>query len=237
MSDERALTIENSYYQRLIAGDQAEAAELIDRFVKAESPEGVYDAMLIPALNYAERDRHRGTAVPQEEAAVTETTRELLEMLGESAAASARPARDVAFRVLGYAANGAADELALRMLAQLLQGLPISLDIVHERLLAADVEALVRTKGYTAVCIADLPPSPPTKSRYLVKKLRSMLPDLRITVGRWAHSDLADESSQPLLDAGASHVATSLLDTRKYLVAAVENGKAEASSASTSDAA
>ena len=101
---------------------------------------------------------------------------------------------------------------------------------MHERLLAADVAALVRTKGYDIVCIADLPPSPPTKSRYLVKKMRAQLPDLRVTVGRWAHPDLADDTAQPLLDAGASHVATSLLDTRKYLAAASENCKAAATS-------
>ena len=83
----------DSYYQRLIAGDQPEAAELIDRFVKGGVARGVYDSMLIPALNYAERDRIEERLVPQEEAAVTETTRELLEMLGESAAASALPAR------------------------------------------------------------------------------------------------------------------------------------------------
>ena len=47
MSDVRALTIETSYYQRVIAGDQAEASELIDRFVKTEPAEAVYDAMLI----------------------------------------------------------------------------------------------------------------------------------------------------------------------------------------------
>ncbi len=236
MSDNRPLTLESSYYQRLVAGDQPEAAELIDHFVKGESPEAVYDSMLIPALNYAERDRIEERLVPQEEAAVTETTRELLDMLAENDGASVPP-REVTLRVLGYAANGAADELSLRMLAQLLRGQPVSLDIVHERLLAADVAALVRTKGYDIVCIADLPPSPPTKSRYLVKKLRAQLPDLRVTVGRWAHPDLADDTAQPLLDAGASHVATSLLDTRKYLAAASENGKAAATSTTTSDAA
>jgi predicted PurR-regulated permease PerM len=50
MSDAPALAIETSFYQRLLAADQAEAAELIDRFGKNHGPEAVYDGLLIPAL-------------------------------------------------------------------------------------------------------------------------------------------------------------------------------------------
>jgi hypothetical protein len=61
-----------------------------------------------------------------------------------------------------------------------------------------------------------------------VKKLRAALPDHRIAVGRWATAELADDN-QPILDAGASHVATTLLDTRKYLVEAAQAGTIAAS--------
>ena len=122
MSDVRALTHRDQLLSAVIAGDQAEAAELIDRFVKAEPAEAVYDAMLIPALNYAERDRIEERLMPQEEAAVTDTTRELLTLLSESQSAPVN--REVALRVLGYAVNGNPDELALRMLDQLLHELP-----------------------------------------------------------------------------------------------------------------
>ncbi len=77
--------------------------------------------MLIPALNYAERDRIEERLLPHEEAAVTDTTRELLELLSRGAASPAGH-RERALRVLGYAVNGAADELALRMLGQLFTG-------------------------------------------------------------------------------------------------------------------
>ena len=74
-----ALTPENSYYQRLLARDQAEAIEIVERFVKSEPVANtVFDAMLIPALNFAERDRIEGRLSREEEAAVIETTREVL---------------------------------------------------------------------------------------------------------------------------------------------------------------
>ena len=72
------------------------------------------------------------------------------------------------------------------------------------------------------ICFADLPPSPSSKTRYLVKRLHAALPDVHLAVGRWSPPALADESSQPLLDAGAEHVASKLADSRKYLIGLME---------------
>ena len=80
LSDSPPLTPEKSYYQRLLARDQAEAAEIVERYVKAQPESSVYDAMLIPALNFAERDRLEDRLSADEETAVIETTRELLEV-------------------------------------------------------------------------------------------------------------------------------------------------------------
>ena len=53
------------------------------------------------------------------------------------------------------------------------------------------------------VCFAYLPPSPPSKTRYLVKRLRAALPEVGIIVGRWAPPALADESTQVLRETGS----------------------------------
>jgi predicted PurR-regulated permease PerM len=219
LSDAPALTPENSYYQRLLARDQAEAADIVERFVKTQPPETIYDAMLIPALNYAERDRLEARLSPEEETAVVDTTRELLDLLADSPQALPDAVLSVAqpVRALGYAANGAGDELALRMLGQVLVGMPISFEVASNRVLAAELVEHVRENNYTVVVIADLPPSTTSRTRYLVKKLKAALPDVRILVARWAHPTMADDTLQPLTDAGASHVASTLLDTRKHL--------------------
>ena len=104
MSHAPALTIETTFYQRLLANDQAEAADLIDRCAKAQSPDAIYDTLLIPALNYAERDRLEGRLSTAEESAVTTTTRDLLEivldpiapMSGTPVRATPRPVRTTA---------------------------------------------------------------------------------------------------------------------------------------------
>lgn len=225
LSDVPALTPENSYYQRLLARDQAEAAEIVERYAKTQPADSIYDAMLIPALNYAERDRLEERLSPEEESAVIEITREMLDLLAETPRPVGPASSRATLRVLGYPANGAGDELALRMLTQVLSGLPIALDITTTRVMASELVEHVRAEGYSIVVIADLPPSAPSKTRYLVKKLRASLPDVRVSVGRWSHPSLSDESTQPLADAGAIHVATTLADTRKHLAEAAHVGR------------
>src|SRR6185436_7366276 len=109
------------------------------------------------------------------------------------------------------------DEVALAMLAHLLDDLPIAMEITGTRMQAVELVSLVGDRQFSVVCFADLPPSSTSKTRYLVRKLRSALPELRIVVGRWAPPALADESSQTLLDAGANHVASQLIESRDYL--------------------
>jgi predicted PurR-regulated permease PerM len=227
LADTPALAPEHGYYQRLLARDQSEAADLIERYIATESPRSVYDALLLPALNFAERDRIEQRLSPDEETAVIEATRELL---ADAAASIGRlhppPAPPVdppppgprePLRVLGYATSGTADELALTMLAHLLDDLPISLEVTGTHLQASQLLSLVQERGVSIVCLADLPPSPPSTSRYLVKRLRAALPDVRIVVGRWGPPELADESTQVLRETGASLVALTLLETRTYL--------------------
>jgi predicted PurR-regulated permease PerM len=222
LSDAPALTAESSFYQRTLARDQAEASDVVERFLAEQPVDSLYDRLLLPALNFAERDRLAGRLSEDDEAAVIDTTREMLEALPESDGAPAESAAPL--KVLGYPVNGLADELALEMLRRATRRLPVAFDIAGTKLLTAEMVNLVKAKAYDIVCVADLPPSAPSKSRYLVKKLRAALPELRLVVGRWSPPELADDTLQPLTDAGASHVGTTILDTRKYLAEAAHLG-------------
>ncbi|MGE5602319.1 MAG: AI-2E family transporter [Nitrososphaerales archaeon] len=227
MADTPALAPEFGYYQRLLARDQSEAADLIDSHIKTGPPESVYDALMLPALSYAERDRLEQRLSPEEEVTIIDATRELIADAAEGVRRHAEKTSPVAepsllgprepLNVLGYAVNGVADEVALTMLAHLVGDLPMVIEITRARMQAPELVSLVRDRRISVVCFADLPPSPSSKTRYLVKRLRSSLPELRIAVGRWGPAALQDDSSQPLLDAGASHVASSLIETRNYL--------------------
>ena len=79
-------------------------------------------------------------------------------------------------RVLGYAVNGAADEVALAMLAHLLDDLPIAMEITGTCMQTVELVSLVSKRRFSVVCFANLPPSSPSKTRYLVRRLRSAIP-------------------------------------------------------------
>ena len=229
MADTPALGPEHVYYQRLLARDQSEAVDLIDNHTKTEPPESVYDALMLPALSYAERDRLEQRLSSEEEAALIAATRELISDAvecirrhadTESPAASVDPSllgpREP-LAVLGYAVNGIADEVALAMLAHLLDDLPIAIEIIGTHMQASELVSQVRDRKYSVLCFADLLPGPSSTARYLVKRLRAALPELRIAVGRWGPPVLADESPQTLLAAGANHVGARLVESRNYL--------------------
>jgi predicted PurR-regulated permease PerM len=232
MADSPALSPDVSYYQRLLARDQSEASEIVQRHMASQPTETVYDALMLPAFNYAERDRIEGRLSEDEEQTIVEQTRELLgdvDRFQHTLPANEVPEEEttsppiehtesrIPVNVLGYPANGQADAIALQMLAQLVEADGIRLDVTSVRLLSSEVIDLVRTTGARLICIADLPPSPPSKTRYLVRKLRSAVPEVTILVGRWAPPELADEDRSSLTDDGAHHVASTLLDTRDQL--------------------
>jgi hypothetical protein len=195
---------------------------MLERHLRGADPESVYDAFLIPALCYAERDRLEKRLSRQDEDEVFQATAELV---GDASAASggapapsgaaADPERAI---VRACPSNARSDELALRMLGLLLAPTPVRLEVLSAHALASEILTAVQERDCKLVCIADLPPSPPSKTRYLVKKLRAAAPDLKILVGRWAPPSLADDHPGALSEAGADHVATTLIETRAQIV-------------------
>lgn len=213
ISDEPVLTPDLMYYQRLLAGDHADAGDLVEKHVAHEDPDTVFDAVMLPALSYAERDRMEGRLEPDEELAVIEATAELLNDMIDGPLDRA----EGTIPVLGLAADGAPDVLALRMLARLLRDTPIALEIRERSALKADLVDAIRNGRYRAVCIADIPPSAPSRSRVVTRRLRALVPELPILVGRWAPPGLADDSSEALRAAGATQIGTTLVETRTEL--------------------
>ena len=121
------------------------------------------------------------------------------------------------------------------MLGQLIARDAIDMEIASSSMLSSDLIATVRQHAYRVLCLADLPPSPSSKTRYLVKKLHAAFPELTIVVGRWAPDTLAEDNPRLLSDAGATHVTTKVLEARDILrQLAAELVNAEAASLSRS---
>jgi predicted PurR-regulated permease PerM len=217
MSDRPALTADIAYYQRLIAMDRDEAAEIIAAELPARGAAGVYDDVMIPALNYARRDRDRGTLSDDQFVRVVRVCRELVdEVIAPATAAATAPA--TRGRVLGCPARDAADEAALHMLADLLAPAGVLVDVVSAEALTAEVVAQAEQVQPRCVCVAALPPGGLAQTRYLVKRLRTRFADGCILVGRWGVGGGPGDDATAFVGAGATRVGPTLAATRDQVL-------------------
>jgi hypothetical protein len=173
ISDQPAMESNISYYQRLLAMDQAEAAEIVEDHLKTHPQEQLFDGVLIPALNYARRDRELGRLTEDGEQFVFRATREILEDLNSLKPESSSEASDSSqpatidenspvilpkVRILGCPAQDEADELALLMFRQLLDCSKYEVEIMSDAMLTAEVVARIGEKSPAMICIAAVPP-------------------------------------------------------------------------------
>ena len=217
LGDEPALSADAAYYQRLLAGDRDEAAEIVEAHLATSAPETVYNTLMLPPLAYARRDASE-LSDQQEEGVLRGTVAILddLSPIGPGPTSSA-PGDSVPFRVLGCPTGGAADEIALEMFRRVLDASPFAVEVVSTRMLSSEVVATIRERSVVAVCIVALPPGNVLHAKYLCKKLRAIFPGLKILVGRWGPPGLAGEGAETLVASGADAVGGTLLETRDQL--------------------
>ena len=83
LGDEPVLPVEAHFYQRLLALDPDEAALIAENDLKEKPIGSFYDTVLIPALAMAEQDRHLNTLDATTADFISQSTRDLIEELGE----------------------------------------------------------------------------------------------------------------------------------------------------------
>ena len=248
ISDQPAMESNISYYQRLLAMDQAEAAEIVEEHLKTQPQEQLFDGVLIPALNYARSDRQLGRLTEDGEQFVFRATREILDDLNSLKPQSSSEVSDSSqpatidenspvilpkVRILGCPAQDEADELALLMFRQLLDCTKYEVEIMSDAMLTAEVVARIGEQSPAMICIAALPPGGLAQTRYLCKRLRARFPNLKIAVGRWG---TGSEDSNSILLAGADKVGTTMIETCEQMIQLCQiRPHSEAQSGATAD--
>jgi predicted PurR-regulated permease PerM len=223
MGDRPVIEAKARYYQRLLARDQDEAADIVEAYVNTDGRESVYDTVLLPALYYAKQDRDRDLLSEGDAQFVGQATREILDVLALDAPAPSErepgdhPGTDTRVRIVGCPARDEADVLALEMVRHLLDPAQYRMEVSRPGMLVAEVLAWVDLHRPALLCIGAVAPGGLSQARHLCKRLRSQCPELRIVVGRWGLHDERDADRQHLLAAGADHVETTVLDTQRAL--------------------
>jgi predicted PurR-regulated permease PerM len=228
MGDEPVLEPHVRYYQRLLAKDPHEAAGLAEDYRDTYGPDALYDALLVPALVMAKRDREQETLAAEDLHAFVQATRAIVEDLelrpvattpdtAADAAGQADAAPPAVVRILGCPARDEADELALAMFRQRLDPTRYALEVVSAEALTAEVLTLVERHGAELICIAALPPEAMTPTRYLCKRLRARFPTCKIAVGCWGLTGDVEANRAALRTAGADEVGVSLEESRNQV--------------------
>ncbi|HEX7124826.1 MAG TPA: AI-2E family transporter [Thermodesulfobacteriota bacterium] len=219
LGDEPPLESDLRFYQRLVAGDEDEAGEIVDRQLATHSAEEVYDRVVVPALALAERDRLRGEIGDDDHAFVVAAARRVVEGVEAPAGEAAGEADRPRAQILAAAARSAADDLGVEMLARLFAPLGWTGERAGAATLAGERVERAEASAPDLVLLVALPPGGIAHTRYALKRLRSRCAALRIVVVRPGVGELAEGEAARLREAGADEVAPSLAAARTLVAA------------------
>jgi predicted PurR-regulated permease PerM len=225
LGDRPALRPDESFYQRMLAGDPDEAREQAEAFLKDESLSGYYDQVAVPGLQRATIDAGRGALGTDQIERVLESAYALIEDLVDEAQPDTSPAEAWQANrgtVLCVAGRGPMDEAAARMLAQLLGERGIAAHALPNRAVSrselADLQA--RNTAMLCLCYLDLEGGI-SHVRYLLRRLRRVLPDLPILVGLWPAGTLPMQDERARAAIGADQYVASLHEAVEACLAVV----------------
>jgi predicted PurR-regulated permease PerM len=219
LGDEPVLSTDVMYYQRLVARDLDEATDLVEEYSRDRPPEAVYEEVLLPALLHAKRDRERGELDEDAYESVLQGMRDTEEDLAAALAERFKEVPAVS-KVLAVGCPGRDedDELALRMLEQMMRLSGYALEVISATKLTGEVLAQLEREAPAVVCVGSLAPAGLAQARYQCKRIRQQLPAVKIVVGRWGEKENSERTEKRLLAAGADRVARTLHDTRAQIV-------------------
>jgi len=231
-------------YQRLLAGDDEEAAELLDKYFEHAPLVEVYDTVLIPALVSAETHWRRGEIEETRHTFILQTLKSMIQERGERKqepqqtagnedVEDAETGSDIADRaalpgvcVLCVPAHGEADELAAMMLAQIvdIRGCVVETVPTAAMGVASELVEYVGQRKPDVVCISAVPPAAVAHARRLRMRLRRRFPELNLVVGLWNSPGDLNEAKERIGSDLKTQIVATLADAQAQIRRFVANG-------------
>jgi predicted PurR-regulated permease PerM len=181
MGDKPSIAPGDRLYQRLLALNEEETSDIIERHAREQTALAAFDDAVLPALRSMEVDFRAGVLT---EAARADACQILRQIIADLAAPGTTPDATAA-PVLCIPASHEGDELAALMLAQVLAKSGIAATVLSSKLLASESIEQAASLAPSIVCISSLPPVSTIAARVLCQRLRAKLPSTRILVGLW----------------------------------------------------
>ncbi|HWE86434.1 MAG TPA: AI-2E family transporter [Terracidiphilus sp.] len=208
LGDQPPMPAWTCFYQRLLAGDEREAGEILESCATNMPLPNVFDSVLVPALVMSEEDRLHRDLDESTVHFIQENVREMIEELGyrenhgtnngihEPVAPQPR-AETPSLRVLCIPVRDETDELSGLMLAKALDNGSVHAFAMPIRRLDEIVESASREKP-DLIFLTGLPPFAFGRGHRIYRGLRARLPRLRIAAGIWNYSENPAEAAQKI---------------------------------------
>jgi len=240
LGDEPALTPEEGFYQRVLAGDPDEAARQAEEFLREKPLSAYYDDVAIKGLALAQFDVNRGVLDHDRRVDIKEAIDDLIDDLSdhddtapdreaEGKEIAARPSPSVAqaeldpawrrAAVICVAGRGSLDEAAAAMLAQLLEKHGIGARVIPNHAVSATNIAQFDAADTQIACLSYLELGGFTSARYLARRLRRKLPQTKIFLGLWTLDRSEGHRRNAVAETGVDLVVTSLREAVERIVA------------------
>ena len=229
LSDLPALTPQESFYQRVLAGDPSEVAEQAQENLKNQSLISFYDEIAVPALRLAQTDLRRGLLDSDQQQALRNTLFEVIDDLDDVPFPSNTSAPTSQTPILCLAARTTLDEAAAAMLAQILRKSGIPATAAAADALAPGRSPQGSAPNIETICLSSLDAEISTAQlRYAVRRLRRRCEGVKIIACFWLPQDTQTSVTALARDAGADFQAASLAGALDTCLHALSRGTSPA---------
>ncbi len=239
LGDQPVIPPYTAFYQRMLAHDEREAADILETCLKSESLVSVYDSILIPALTLVEMERQKGELEESTLRFIRSSTSEMVDELGfraleeknESAQStssfptsstnSANSANPAVFpnsanipdspSIVVIPVRDGFDDLISTMLVQILDEAGFRATCIPIQRIDETVSAVAEQMP-EIVILSGMPPVAMARAHRIFRSLRSANPALKIVMGIWHYSEDPARAAQMISRTEDLHISTSLAD-------------------------
>ena len=227
LGDQPALTLPESFYQRLIAGDPAEIIDQAERELKTATLVEYYDKVALPGLALAQLDSSSGELAPERQTLLVEGVTELIYGLADHldiangehpnklGAVADRASQNVALVCIG--GRGPVDQAAGCLLVQLVNRLGVTAVMSNEAGIAGLAQMQMSHENTPLICLSYVGTARSTQVRFMARRIRRLFPNARVLVGLWTMPPIDSEWALIKDALGEDPVATSLQEALSFV--------------------
>jgi len=210
-----------SFYQRLLANDDDEAASLLENYLLEHTREELCSQVILPALVHAQSDVINNLLTTEEQTRMVELIERLIEqVMPDDETKPAHEEHSPASKVilLGCASHDEREELALSLFGQLMPAEAGKLEIIGDRVTVGEILHQVRKLKPTVICIVSLLPRGLVQPRLRCKRLRAAFPQIPIILAIWGGDENQSKDTSVIDDINVTKITWSMTETMDAVV-------------------